>query len=276
MLQRTRLMIDGHVHIYDCYDLEIFFQNAIANLDYYYNTTYKSDIPYVRVLLLTEGKQNDFFAKWREDGVFPNESGFRFVGTKEETSLVLTKKGVPQCYLICGRQIVTRENVEILSVASNQIILDGLPTATVIDRLLEKAEPAVLAWGFGKWLFKRARLIEQLIATYRTRYVLLGDNSGRPTFWPFPQLFKLAQKRRFALTAGSDPLPFPSEIAKVGTFGFTIEGDFDEYLPAASIRNLLTAQDIENRIQHFGKRDNFSAFWKRQSKIYKKKYLKKG
>lgn len=275
MIQKTRLMIDGHVHIYDCYDLELFFQNAITNLDHYYNTDFASNTPYVRVLLLTEGKQNDFFTQWRENGVFANDSGFRFVGTKEETSLVLTKKGVPQCYLIRGRQIVTQDNLEILSVASNQIILDGLPSATVIDRLFEKGEPAVLAWGFGKWLFKRARVVQHLMNTFRSRYLLLGDNSGRPTFWSTPRLFKLGESRRMALTSGSDPLPFPTEINKVGTFGFSLEGDFDEYLPATSIRNLLTAQDVGARIQHFGTRDNTISFFKRQSKIYIKKYLKK-
>ncbi len=280
MIQKTRLMIDSHVHIYDCYDLESFFQNAITNLDYFNNNKNNTDgsvsnIPYARVLLLTEGKSNDFFSQWRAEGTFPNQSGFRFVGTKEETSLVLTQNGVPQCYILRGRQIVTQESLEVLSVCSSQNILDGLPTATVINRLIEKEEPAVLAWGFGKWLFKRARVVQRLIETYRTPYLFLGDNSGRPTFWSFPRLFKQAQTLHIPLLSGSDPLPFPAEITKVGTFGFTIEGDFDEYLPAASIRRLLVAPDISTRIHCFGIRDNITSFFTRQSKIYIKKYLKK-
>ncbi len=275
MTEKTRLMVDGHVHIYDCYDLETFFRTAAAHLDYFYKTLYSNGNPYVKMLLLTEARNNDFFSRWRESGTLPGAAGYRFGETNEETSVVLSKEGKPQCYIIRGRQIVTRENLEVLSIGSAQRIADGLPIETVIETLIDNNEIAVLAWGFGKWLFKRGKVIERLIRTFRTPYLLIGDNSGRPTFWPTPGTFKLAAAANIPIISGSDPLPFPEEVRKAGTFGFSVEGEFDAEEPLKSLANILTAPGSGPQIDRFGYRDGVYSFLKRQSKIYRKKYLKK-
>ncbi|MCP5053614.1 MAG: hypothetical protein GY940_40985, partial [bacterium] len=145
MMQKTRLMVDGHVHIYDCYHLEKFFRTAVAHLDHFYNTLYSNGSPYVKLLLLTEAKSNDYFNRFREGEGFPNDSGYHFLETNEPTSIILAKEGKPQCYLLRGRQIVTRDDLEILSIGSDQFIQDGLPTETVTDTLIAHEEPAVLA-----------------------------------------------------------------------------------------------------------------------------------
>jgi hypothetical protein len=275
MLEKMRLMVDGHVHVYDSYDLETFFKTASAYLDYFYDSLYANGSPYVKLLLLTESKTHDYFARWQEEGTFPNNSGFRFRETGEDTSLVLVKEDKPQCYLIRGRQIVTRENLEVLSVGSRQTITDGLPIETVIDTLIDNEEFAVLAWGFGKWLFKRGKVIARLLETYDSPYLLVGDNSGRPVFWPTPRQFKLAGEKNIPLISGSDPLPFPSETRKPGSFGFSVEGEFNPEEPVQSLRDILAAPGIDSRIDRFGYRDGVLSFFKRQSKIYLKKYLKK-
>ena len=64
MMKKTRLMVDGHVHIYDCYNLEKFFNIAVKNLEYFYDTYYSNGSPYERIILLTEGKTNDFFSQF--------------------------------------------------------------------------------------------------------------------------------------------------------------------------------------------------------------------
>lgn len=275
-MKKRRLVVDGHVHIYDCYNLEAFFHNAVKNMDRYYKSLYtgSEDTPYERILLLTEGKKNDFFSRFKKDGGFPNESGYRCLPTKEDYSLLLTRENEPLCYLMRGRQIVTKENLEVLLVASGQEIEDGLPITTVIDRILDNNDMAVLAWGFGKWLFARGKVIAQVIRKYDSPGLFIGDNSGRPTFLPVPGQFKEAKARGIPIINGSDPLPFSDEINKVGTYGFAVEGVFNEDEPAGSLWEILLSP--ETPIDSFGQRDNAISFFKRQAKMNLKKYLKKG
>jgi len=265
-------MVDGHVHIYDCYDLERFFKVASAYLDHFYNTLYANGAPFEKLLLLTEGKQNDFFGQWKLKKEFPNTSGFHFHETGEAVSMLLTRDDKPVCYVIKGRQIVTRENLEVLALGSAQLLEDGLPIETVLNRLIEREEIAVLAWGMGKWLGKRGDIIKRIIRQYSSPYLLVGDNSGRPLFWPTPQLFKTAAQAGIALINGSDPLPFPEEVNKPGSFGFSLMGEFTPQQPAACLRDLLINKTT---LEFFGVRDGIASFLSRQFKINAQKHLKK-
>jgi hypothetical protein len=270
-MKKTRLMIDGHVHIYDCYDLERFFTYAVKNLEYFYNTLYANGSPFERILLLSEARDKDFFSYFKERGRWSDDSPYRFLETGEEEALILARGEQRLCWLLKGRQIVTRENLEVLAIASKQTIADGLPIETVIRQIEAKQELAVLAWGFGKWWFKRGKILKNLVETYNSPYLLLGDNSGRPTFWPVPQPFKRARSMKISIINGSDPLPFKGEEAKVGSYGFSLEGDFREDEPAKSLREILVS--LEPKIDFFGRRDGAISFLQRQSKIYSKKYL---
>ena len=279
MTEKNRLMIDGHVHIYDCYDLEKFFNTAVKNLNYFYHSLYSNGSPFSNILLLTEGKTIDFFSQFKKwaasppgkNGAFPGNSRYRFLETKEDISVILAKGNEPQCYILRGRQIVTEENLEVLAVASSQTIEDGLPAETVIERIIENHEIAVLAWGVGKWFLKRGKIIRGLIEKYRSLYLLMGDNSARPGFWPAPALFKQAGKLDIPLINGSDPLPFKDDVTKVGSYGFSVEDDFNPHEPARSLRDILISTGT--KIDLFGQRDSAVSFFKRQSKIYLKKYL---
>ncbi len=264
-------MVDGHVHIYDCFNLEKFFDSAIKNMNHFYHTLYPKETSFEKILLLTEGRKNDFFSQFKKNREFSNDSGYHFLDTKEDISLVLARHNKPLCYLLKGRQIVTREDLEVLLVASGQGIEDGLPIETVIERILNKNDIAVLAWGFGKWFFKRGSVIHSLIKKYRFPGLFIGDNSGRPTFWPIPQQFKRAKEYDIPIISGSDPLPFSDEVHKVGTYGFSVEGKFNKNEPAGSIWEILLSP--ETTIDFFGRRDNALSFFKRQSKIYLKKYF---
>lgn len=266
-------MVDGHVHIYDCYNLETFFNSAVKNLEYFYDTYYANGSPFELVLLLTEGKTNDFFSQFKKKGSFSNDAGYRFLNTNEEQSIVLAKKNKRLCYLLKGRQIVTGENLEVLAIGSTQTIADGLPIEIVLEQIIDNNEMAVLAWGVGKWSFKRGKIIKRMIKKYCSPYLLVGDNSGRPTFMPIPQLFKQAQALNISVINGSDPLPFAGEETKPGSYGFSVEGDFNENEPAKSLRDILVSPGLTTSF--FGQRDNTINFFKRQSKIYRKKYLKK-
>jgi hypothetical protein len=173
---------------------------------------------------------------------------------------------------LAGRQIVTREKLEVLSVASKQEIEDGVPIEDVIERLLDRKEIAVLAWGVGKWFFKRGEIIKDIIEKYHSPYLFIGDNSARPSFWPVPKLYNLAEKHNIGILRGSDSLPFTDEQDRVGTFGFVIEGDFQINKPAEHFRNIMISSN--NNISLYGHQDNSISFLKRQTKMFFKKYIR--
>lgn len=273
-MKKKRLIIDGHVHIYDCYNLDHFFSHGVQNLEHFYEALYSNGSPFELILLLTEAKENDFFNHFKEIGSYNGGDKYRFVPTKEDESLELVKNGKRLCYLIRGRQIVTKEDLEVLHIGSKDTLLDGLPINEVVDIILEKKNIAVLAWGFGKWWFKRGKIIRNQIERFQHPLVLMGDNSGRPIFLPFPQLFKLAKKLNYSIINGSDSLPFKGEEYKVGSYGFSVEGEFVEDEPAKSLRDILTTDNPN--INYFGKRDNMINFFRRQLKIYSKKYFNIG
>lgn len=269
-MSKTTLLIDSHVHIYGDYDLEDFFSNALANLDRYHDRLYPEGGDYRRIFLLTEGKQVDFFARFKAGGV-ELSGGYSFAATAEGESLRLERDGEPTAYFIKGRQVVTKENLEVLHVAADEVIGDGLPMDDVLERIAGGNGIAVLAWGFGKWFFGRGKVIERVISENRYPGLFVGDNSGRPTFWPTPRPFKQARELGMRVLNGSDPLPFAGETGKAGSYGFALEGAFDEERPARSVRDILLAGDVE--LKSFGRRDGAVSFFLRQAKMYKKKYL---
>ena len=68
---------------------------------------------------------------------------------------------------------------------------------------------------------------------------MLGDNSGRPVFWPKPFHFSIAERRSIGVLPGSDPLPFARECERVGSFGAVARAPFDPDRPAARLKHLL-------------------------------------
>ncbi len=272
-MKKSKLLIDGHVHVYDSFDLEIFFGAALGSLDSYAGKLYPGEDNLQKILLFTEGKENDFFSRFKANDIDLKNANYKFKTTGEECSIVLKENGTPLCYILRGRQIVTEESLEVLAVASSQKIPDGLPIEEVIKKIIEQKEIAVLAWGVGKWFFTRGKIIIKKIEEFRSPYLFIGDNSARPTFWPQPKLFKTAKRAGIPIINGSDPLPFAEEAGKVGSYGFVLEGEFDPAEPAKSFREAL----LSNResIRFFGKRDGAFSFFKRQAKMFLKKYLLK-
>ncbi len=269
-MANSKLMVDGHVHVYDCYEPDKFFHSAVANMSHWAEKSLPGQENVHKLLLLTEGKGNDFFSKFKHNSIRFKKPAYRFTATQEQCSLILAEGKTPLCWVVRGRQIVTRENLEVLALATDQVIADGLPIQEVLDRLITQKDIAALAWGVGKWFFKRGKIIEKILADHRTPYLFMGDNSARPVFWSRPALFKLAERAGVPVINGSDPLPFSQEENKVGSCGFILTGDFDPARPAESLRRILSAR--ERSIQLFGQRDGVFSFVKRQFKMFHKKY----
>ena len=116
---RACWLIDGHVHFHDCFDLQTFLDAAAANF-----TRGADELslrgPFLGVLLLTEASGERHFESFRDRSSSCDlGGGWRFRQSAETTSLVATRKGVDLLVLVAGRQIATREGLEVLALNSN-------------------------------------------------------------------------------------------------------------------------------------------------------------
>ncbi len=219
------LIADTHVHLYPVHDVEQLMASARARLGRYAETP----TPLI-ALFLTEGEGFDAFDMLR---------GSPGTMCGDEREAIRYRVGEEMLWIIAGRQIVTRERVEILSLICAEKIPDGLPVSEVVRRVHQAGGVPVLAWAPGKWMFKRATVVRRLLDDFGPEELLLGDSSLRPIGWLEPR----AMKTRKTL-AGSDPLPFPGEEDQAGRYGIRTPVDFDEKHPASSLRSALLNPDV--------------------------------
>jgi hypothetical protein len=235
----SQLLIDGHVHVHECFDEVECLSAAHANL-----SRQGSGFP---ALLLAEMQGTRVFARWRDEGAGVSWGVTR---TLESSSIVLGER----LLVIAGRQIVTAERIEVLALLTAECFKDGMPLPNTLNLIEERGGMAVLPWGVGKWWGTRGRMVNQAVSSGA---VLIADIAGRPMGWPMPRLF-----RRRVVLAGTDPLALPREETLVGTYGFALSGAFDLSRPAGQIA--LAVKELARSPLHFGQRLGPLRFIRRQ------------
>lgn len=243
------ILIDGHVHIYPVFSIDRFFDAAWSNFNraaaengLSRNSTY--------VLALAESKENDAFTRFQQQT--DSSSSLTFLSTDEPESLIACK-GEMKLVLVAGRQVISKENLELLSLLSTTRIEDHtLSLAKLAQTVVDNGGLPVLPWGAGKWWGKRGRVITNLLNSNRDYPLFVGDNGNRPAFWPEPAPLRQAQEMQIPLLSGSDPLPLSSHLNKPGSSGvFIADGELSEDRPAALLRELLSSS---NKLVSFGHR----------------------
>ena len=137
----------------------------------------------------------------------------------------MAKNGAGRLLILSGRQVVAKEGLEVLLLGTRMRVPDGRPLAAVMAEGARGGALRVIPWGAGKWLFRRGRLLSDVIATESAgNGFFLGDGAGRPFFWTSPSHFQEAAKRGLRVLRGTDPLPFPSQVDRAGSFGFRLDG----------------------------------------------------
>jgi len=270
------IIADGHVHIHDCFALETFFDAAISNFTKSLNKIgYYDAHEFTAVLFLTESFGVNRFEQFN-NAAHHNESQkklsiykWHFKYSAENNSLYVIRDDGMRLILIAGKQIVTAENLEVLGLGIVENISDGSPTAEVIDRILDREGIPVIPWGFGKWAGKRGKLVKALLKNGTPTRFFLGDNGNRPIIIPLPRIFRLASEKGIRNIPGSDPLPFPSEEIKPGSFGLFIETVLNEDSPAQYLIPLL--KDSSTEIKTYGKLENPVSFVQNQIAMQFKK-----
>jgi len=237
-------VVDAHVHIHPCYRPDDLLSNAYENL----SAAQGDRVPATEralFLLMTECAADDYFGSLyalAHGGTVPAErlalSQWTAVPTEEPDS-VLAVSGERQLFIVAGRQVACREGLEVLVLGTTRRLPDGLPIREVLAETAGWGVPRVIPWGPGKWLFKRGRLLNQLLEEFRRPTLFLGDEGGRPGFWGYPQHFERAAALGVRDLPGTDPLPFPHDVTKVGRMGFRIRIPLDRTRPAASLLGVL-------------------------------------
>lgn len=236
------VVADGHLHVYPAYNPQAFFSHLINNLGRLAPTAPNNAIGprnVFKLAFLAEGREHDCFGRLQNQDKTMVADGINVINGPEPVCVTVGLGGVGQVCLVAGRQIVTRERLEILGLAMCAKIPDGLPARDVIQQIIAAGGIPVLAWSPGKWLFARGQLVRELIASDRDLVMRLGDTTLRPTLWPEPRPMQLARANGRAVIPGSDPLPFAGEERYAGTYGFVYRGAFDVSRPAASITHML-------------------------------------
>lgn len=265
------ILADAHVHLHRCFDVGRVLDAARENFQ---AVARRSPQPgdYVGVLFLTEMQSEQRFKALyaAAAGSETNPSGsWSLHRTQESGSLLARHPEGSLLVVLAGRQVVTQENLEVLALITDQSFADGQPLPDTLNAIAAAGGLPVLPWGVGKWLGRRGRLLQQVLESDAAPSLHLGDNSGRPMFWPRPPYFKTAEQKGLRVLPGTDPLPLSSESSRPGQFGFAIAGTLDLARPGDSMKALLL--DANRSIQPYGRLETpLRFFWNQVSLRYQK------
>lgn len=235
------ILIDSHVHLHDCYGLDKLFNSALNNFQAI-GTKQGNNQQINGVLLLTEiSGQNYFLDLWEQTKTGKNKlKNWEIYHTEENCSLNLNHKLNNQTItLLAGRQILTAEKMEVLALITEQNFADGLSLEATLTAITNAGGIPVIPWGVGKWIGSRGKILSQLLAKNEFPSLFLGDNSGRPLFWPRPAYFKVAEAQGLRILPGTDPLALNWEFSRPGSYGLIIEDSLNLEQPGKQIKEIL-------------------------------------
>ncbi len=251
------VLVDAHVHFYSCYPREVFLNSALGN---FRRGAAGLGLPgdSVGFLLLTEAGSARWFRRW-QDGE-DRGGAWSFETTGEAESLTAVRTTGERMIVVAGRQVATREGLEVLAIGRDLEILDGQPLADTLERVCGSGALPVVPWGFGKWWGRRGSQVGAILG--EARELFLGDSAGRPQPGVPPRLLRQAREQGTRVLPGTDPLPFPRHAALAGSYGFVLPGAPDEQRPAA---DLLRRIRQTGQPQTFGRRAGLLRFLRDQT-----------
>jgi len=270
------LIIDAHVHIYACFDLNFFVKSAFRNFKSAASAQKLED--FTAVLFIADWSNVSWFEKLIDLSAAKGDTAeisslqFNLQGTDEEISLWITNRHSQKILIIAGRKIITAENMEVLALCSKDDIPDGQSLEKTIRRIAHFGAIPVIPWAVGKWLGRRGDVLNNLLNMGDRPFFFLCDNGNRPVFWGWPNHFRTALKRKVPIISGSDPLHFSSEAKRAGNFGFTIPGVLTPETPGQDLKELLKNPSV--RIERYGSLERFGPFVANQIRmqVFKKKW----
>jgi hypothetical protein len=264
------VLVDAHVHFYPCYDRDLFLDAALAN---FRRGAGELGLPESTpgCLLLSEARGERWFERLAAEAEGFPRGAWAFERGPEPEVLVARRRAEPlsRLFLFAGRQIAAREGIEVLALATGDLLSDGLPLFDTLGWADERGAITVLPWGFGKWSLGRGKLVRQALSQLGRDHLFLGDSAARPELGFRPRLFSEAEEKRVHILPGTDPLPFPSHATRAGSYGFALAGALDEGAPARSLRQLVRQQ--LRQPPAYGRREGLLGFLYTQARMQARK-----
>ena len=255
------IVFDGHVHIYDCYDLDKFFAAAFENFsEAGANLKTASQVTYF--ILMAEATGVYYFKKLEEIAKGAPSTYFRVEESGEPHSLFVYHDDFPSMRLIvcAGRQLITEEKLELLALMTEQDFENGRELGATVEAVVDAGGIPVCPWGAGKWMGQRGKVLEKYMSNPHSQFYL-GDSGGRPSFWARPTLFD-GEAVAAKIVSGSDPLPLAGQEVTVGSFGGVIDLDCPKDHPSTYLRAQL--KDPKIVISAYGRLCSSMLFVKNQ------------
>ncbi len=252
------ILFDAHVHLYPQFDLPNALTHARRNLSALSGGTAGPSL-----LLLTERSDCRFFENLDADQL---PAGYSLDRLAEKPAVRMISPANETLFLIAGRQIVSRESLEVCALACTLHLSDRqYAAAEIVDRVHQAGGVPVLNWAPGKWLFSREKVVVALLQRFRPEALLIGDTTMRPTLWSTPRLMRNARQCGFHILAGSDPLPFSGEEKQIGRYACRMQAAWQSDRPVASLRAALL--NPASVIERVGRRSSSCEFISRQWRI---------
>ncbi len=253
----TLVLVDGHVHIYACHEIAQVFDSAWRHFQGIAERCRAAD--FQGVLIFTESAGDQVFRELAQAQAC-TVGRWSVSATGEAPSLDLQRDDGARLLVLAGRQLVSREKLELSAYFITETIADGAPLTVLLEQVHHQGGLSVLPWGVGKWFGKRGREVQDRLRRPASP-VLLSDNGGRPWFWPRPRLFRLARQQQIPVLAGSDPLPKASEQQQAGSVGFVLRGALPFESPAEALKQRLLSLRATPR---YGKGEKIWGFVRNQ------------
>ncbi len=264
------VVFDGHMHVYPAYRLPDALGALFANLGRCAPTA--GPAPVCAGLLVDTAASPAYRARIGQPRL-KQVGAFILQPTDEAGAMAVRDEDRILGYVIAGRQFVTAERLEVLSLTADPELADGTPLAPSLATIRAAGGVPVLCWSPGKWSGVRGQLVRTTIEAAAPTDFLLGDTSLRPDGWPEPALLKLGRTRGFRIVQGTDALPFAGEERRLGTCATRVRGPWDPARPVTSMRRLLTAPDYA--LTPAGRRLSLAGFAARWTRQMVRKYARK-
>ena len=222
-MRRTALAVDAHAHLYPTHRLEAWLDAALANL-----ARFDDGASVERAVVLADTARAEGYRRLARAGAL---ASVEIARSRDPAPPILRidHRG-ERLHVLPGRQVVTRERLEVLALGTAASLPDGLDLAGALAAAREAGALAVLPWSPGKWLGGRGRLVAAALERCSRDELLVADSALRPRGWPLPRLLRRARRRGISLIAGSDPLPAAGEEVHAGRYGVlgAVEGSPEE------------------------------------------------
>ncbi len=257
------VLIDGHAHLYDDVPIGSFLESARRRFE---AAAWKLGLPQstTGVLFLLETPLTHAFQRLRAVGGHA-VGGWKVRALSDDVSFVgehVSGGLAGPVLIIGGRQVATRERLEVLALGNLEPISDGLPLSETLDIVKAAGALPVIPWGFGKWWGGRGKLLAEVVAHGEPGSLYIGDCAARPQSSRTPAILKQAANRGILILPGTDPLPFASHAGIAGGYGFALQVRPNAQTPAADL--ICALRELREQPRVFGSRTSWPGFIRSQ------------